>query len=292
MGDSIHHPTDSPRCSLHPQQRRRTSGHQAGKHPVRRDTPGPVSHHALGLWGLGHCWPWEDEVYSWNSVLQTTVSFSAALGFAPLTPASECNRPGQSHDLSVDIWATGMLTLQLFLGYEELPGLDSVVFKSQAEIESYLGWIFAALGRRGQVSDAGKSFIRGCLAYDSETRPTARQAFYHAWLQESRSDREMFKRLEADNALSWEPQRVKFPVVEDLTAWSSSQQRHLGGDQRATEDTTSPHFRATGQSGPDTRQHAHSSPPPIAPTSGKVQAKRKASASNTENTKRRREAPH
>ncbi len=140
-----------------------------------------------------------------------------------------------------------MLTLQLFLGYEELPGLDSVVFKSQGEIDSYLGLIFADLGHRGQISNAGKSFIRGCLAYDSERRPTARQAFYHGWLQGPRNDREMFRRLEADNALSWEPQRVKFPVVEDLTAWSSSQCKHLGGDERATEDTTSPHFGPTGQ---------------------------------------------
>ncbi|KAK4040912.1 kinase-like domain-containing protein [Parachaetomium inaequale] len=139
--------------------------------------------------------------------------------------APECNVPGQGHDLSVDIWAAGMLTLQLILGYEEFPDLDSVVFKSQGEVDRYLGGIFAVLGPRGRISQAGQSFISGCLAYDSGKRPTARQAFYHGWLQAPESDRKMFKRLEADNVLSWKPQRVKFPVIEDITGVSLSKDK-------------------------------------------------------------------
>ncbi|KAK3296117.1 kinase-like domain-containing protein [Chaetomium fimeti] len=137
----------------------------------------------------------------------------------------ECDVPNQGHGLSVDIWAVGMLSLQLILGYEELPGLDSVVFKSQGEVDTYLSTIFAVLGPQGSISEAGQSFICGCLAYDSNRRPTARQAFYHRWLQNPESDRKMFKRLEADNAISWKPQQVKFPVIEDLTTMP------LGGDE-------------------------------------------------------------
>ncbi|KAK4158014.1 kinase-like domain-containing protein [Chaetomidium leptoderma] len=114
----------------------------------------------------------------------------------------ECNSPGHGHDLSVDIWAVGMLTLQLILGYEEFPGLDSVVFKCQGEVDTYLDLIFAVLSPRGLISDAAKNFICDCLAYDSGRRPTARQAFDHGWLQDPESDRKMFKRLEADNALA------------------------------------------------------------------------------------------
>jgi serine/threonine protein kinase len=120
--------------------------------------------------------------------------------------------------LSVDIWAVGMLALQLLLGNEELPALESVTFRNQVEIDGYLASVCATLGSHRRVYDAGARFVRNCLAYDSERRPTARQAFRHDWLQEPESDRKMFERLEADNASFWKPQHVRFPVIEDLTA--------------------------------------------------------------------------
>ncbi|KAL2128855.1 hypothetical protein VTI74DRAFT_8560 [Chaetomium olivicolor] len=157
----------------------------------------------------------------------------------------ECDASDRGHDLSVDIWAVGMLTLQLFLGYEELPGLDSVVFRDQNEINSYLDLIFAPLTHRGLMSDAAKKFIHSCLAYNSAQRPTARQAFYHTWLQQPSSDRKMFKRLEAESALSWKPQQVKFPVIEDLTMTTLDNGRHgcvPEVERRALQETTSSHF--------------------------------------------------
>ncbi|KAK3904380.1 kinase-like domain-containing protein, partial [Staphylotrichum tortipilum] len=153
--------------------------------------------------------------------------------------APECDGPSQGHDRSVDIWSVGMLTLQLFLGYEELPGRDYVSFKSQEDVDTYLRSIFAAVGSRSILSNAGKSFIRSCLAYDSWRRPTARQAFCHRWLQEPESDRKLFKRLDADNALSWKPQQVKFPVIEQLKA-DSPGQNAAGRDEPRVQDI-SPH---------------------------------------------------
>jgi Serine/threonine protein kinase len=144
--------------------------------------------------------------------------------------SSECHTPGLDHDLSVDIWAVGMLTLQLFLGYEEFPGGDSVLFTSQEDIDNYLNMIFVALTDEDRISEAAKHFIRKCLAYNREKRPTARDAFYHDWLQQPKEERKRLKQLEADNILSWKPQKVKFPIIEDLTAqstWQGNKDAHV-----------------------------------------------------------------
>jgi serine/threonine protein kinase len=154
-----------------------------------------------------------------------------------------------------------MLTLQLVLGYEELPGLDTAVFKSQEDVDAYLGAIFAVLGPQGLISDAGQSFIGGCMAYNSDRRPTARQAFYHTWLQNPASDRKMFKRLEADNAKSWKPQRVKFPVIEDLTTTPLEVDEGRGAPKKgqvALQDTASPHFIVREATGAKQNHNSHS----------------------------------
>lgn len=161
---------------------------------------------------------------------------------AILTFLSECHTPGQGHDLSVDIWAVGMLALQLFLGYEEFPELDSVVFNNQKEIDTYVQSIFSVLSHHSLISEAGEGFIRGCLAYDSKKRPTARRAFQHDWLQKPRADREMFKELESNNSLSWKPQRVKFPVIEDLTAAPLAENTLESEGVGAPQQTVSSHF--------------------------------------------------
>lgn len=192
-----------------------------------------------------------------------------------------------------------MLTLQLFLGYEEFPGLDTVVFKNQGEIDTYLSLIFAVLGPQGLVSDAGKSFICGCLVYDSGRRPTAWQAFYHEWLQEPRPDRKMFKRLEADNAQLWKPQRVKFPVVEDFTAWSCGQSKHEEADRQAFNEAMSPHFMSRRQAEADTARTLENlkdveeatSPVLTSFMPGLVHTKRKGLTFNTGNAKRPKTAP-
>jgi serine/threonine protein kinase len=194
-----------------------------------------------------------------------------------------------------------MLTLQLILGYEEFPDLDSVVFRSQGEVDTYLSSIFAVLGPRGRISDAGQSFICGCLAYDSDKRPTARQAFYHSWLQAPESDRKMFKRLEADNALSWKPQRVKFPVIEDLTGvpLSNDKRESALGDPPALLNMVSRHFVVDEPARTSQNHNTHSeesmspqgSMPPTAFEARQVQAKRKGTASNADTVKRLRPSP-
>ena len=147
-----------------------------------------------------------------------------------------------------------MLTLQLFLGHEQFPGFDSMIFSSQEEVDRYVSSIFALLSRRGVISEAGKSFIRECLAYASQKRPTARRACQHDWLQEPKADKRMLKMLEANNFLSWEPQRAKFPVIEDLMAESSKEnKRESAADEErdALQNTVSPHFMASREAWTD-----------------------------------------
>ncbi|AEO57565.1 hypothetical protein MYCTH_2303862 [Thermothelomyces thermophilus ATCC 42464] len=149
-----------------------------------------------------------------------------------------------------------MLTLQLFLGYQELPNLDSTVFRNQRDVDRYLGLIFTSLEPRGRISDAAQRFVCGCLAYDSGKRPTARQAFYHDWLQSPASDRRTFKRLEAANVLSWRPQRVKYPVIENLTnkVCGRDCRDHPNRVKEGNNNEVSPHFMTSVPSGEDVRK--------------------------------------
>ncbi|KAK4241718.1 kinase-like domain-containing protein [Achaetomium macrosporum] len=213
----------------------------------------------------------------------------------------ECAAPGHHHDLSVDIWAVGMLTLQLFLGYEELPGLNSVVFKNQEDIDIYLDLTFADSETRRRISEAGKDFIRCCLVYDGAGRPTARQAFYHTWLQEPESDRKMFKRLEAESELSWKPQRVKFPVIENLKREPPGMNKRHGSyedDRNTPKDSVSPHFmdhkQVTAVLRPKTHSKGNTAVPgptlPIEHNTG-AQLKRKDMAPVTESAKRLKSSP-
>lgn len=196
---------------------------------MRRDTFSTLPYHALRLWSLGASRFSEIGVQCWDPVLSSTVRITMAVVLVViLKKCRECDAPGHGHDTSVDIWAIGMLTMQLVLGNRQFPDLEFGTFKSQGHVDNYLSMIFSELGPRELISNAGQSFICGCLVYDSEKRPTARQAFSHSWLQRPSSDRELFKRLEADNAASWAPQKVKFPVIETLGSdGDHGQQGHM-----------------------------------------------------------------
>lgn len=211
---------------------------------MRDNTTGPVSDHDLGLWGRCDFRSRTDAVDRRNPLLPAAVgALHAAVLESTLTVLRECSTASQAHDFSVDIWAVGVLAMQLFLGYEEFPAFESMIFDSQGVIDSYVNLIFTTVSRHKEISEAGKNFIRSCLAYDGQKRPTACAAFHHAWLQEPKADNRRFKMLEADNLLSWKPQRVKFPVIEDLTAGPS--ENCQGGSAPAKRwdvATVSPHF--------------------------------------------------
>ncbi|KAK3950775.1 serine/threonine protein kinase [Pseudoneurospora amorphoporcata] len=158
--------------------------------------------------------------------------------------APECYNSEQGHSMSVDIWSIGMLCLQLFSGFQELPNLRHLNFTSQGRIDSYLNIIFgdrscdaavqdgdtdyddddepidpqtSRLRPDGDFSSDAKDFIRGCLTYNSRRRLTAHQALTHRWMCESEEDDCLFRRLEHDNAASWEPKKIRLgPFIEKL----------------------------------------------------------------------------
>lgn len=146
-----------------------------------------------------------------------------------------------------------MMTVQLLLGYQELPGLDTVMFHNQTEIDAYLDEVFEQIEelRQSSISGMARDFVRKCLVFDSAQRPTARDLFYHGWLQHPKSDRNIFERLEADTNATWRPQRIKYPLIEEIVTsdgglaspkgWGDGPQRE---GQAAMNGTISTYFAA------------------------------------------------
>ncbi|KAK3682639.1 kinase-like domain-containing protein [Podospora appendiculata] len=162
--------------------------------------------------------------------------------------APECHTPEAVHGLSVDIWAVGMLTLQLFSGLQELTGVHNLDLSSQAKVDDYLDAIFDEIGPSGQISREGKHFIRGCLLYDSDARFTAPEALRHRWLRSPKDHRNLFTQLENENASSWSPRGIMLPVIEDLADSSSDPTNRKNEDLRAAapdhDHAVSPYFTA------------------------------------------------
>ncbi|KAK4443927.1 kinase-like domain-containing protein [Podospora aff. communis PSN243] len=131
--------------------------------------------------------------------------------------APECRTPDQAHDLSVDIWAIGMLVLQLFSGLYELPDIYHLTLNNQDKIDEYLRRAFDTVQQETQMSSDSMDFIRSCLVYDSDARPAAHQLFKNRWFREPKDDQMLFRRLEKDVLASWSPRGIVLPVIEDLT---------------------------------------------------------------------------
>jgi len=161
----------------------------------------------------------------------------------PLIVFSECNTPEQGHGLPVDVWAIGMLSLQLLAGPQELPDVERMNFSSQITIDHYLERVFDVIFSSTPISSNGKDFIRCCLTYDNEARPTAMQAFKHGWLREPEDEFQLFKGLEKKILDSWEPRGIILPVIEDLAVESPESNIDHQTDNTRAVTTVSPHFR-------------------------------------------------
>ncbi|KAK3357583.1 kinase-like domain-containing protein [Lasiosphaeria hispida] len=157
--------------------------------------------------------------------------------------APECHTPEQGHNLSVDIWAIGMLTLQLFVGSEELPEIPRMGFRNKTQISQYLDNVLSCIRESHTISENGDRFIRACLIHDKEARPTAQQALEHRWFREPKADRALFKTLEVESRSSWRHRDIVLPVVEDLTSQTVTNDNWQLEQVGAATDTISPHFR-------------------------------------------------
>lgn len=164
-----------------------------------------------------------------------------------LTALRECHTPKQGHDLAVDIWAIGMLTLQLFAGAQELPESRHMILSSQEDVDEHVEEILGFIRRSGEISAHGEIFVRGCLVYDSEKRLTAREALRHDWLQKPDTDRKLFRRREMECVSHWSPRGVMLPVIEELEVEARAIKRATKDAMPAITNTISPHFNTRKQ---------------------------------------------
>ena len=128
----------------------------------------------------------------------------------------------QPHDLSVDIWAVGLLTLQLFAGFQTIPRVRQLQATSQDIINEHLGPILRELYPAGPLSTNAEMFIRNCLSFDTTQRPTAKEALRHPWFCETSKDRVLYEQIELEALMSWTPRCLAFPAVKAIGTSSLS----------------------------------------------------------------------
>lgn len=118
------------------------------------------------------------------------------------------------HGVAVDIWAIGMLVLQLLSGYQPVEPIDDSC--TERDIANLV--VSVNLQRTGQVkgpiSQNGIDFILACLTLQPHARPTAAGAAKHPWLRESADEVLLFK--EREKKLHWKPRGIIIPTVVRL----------------------------------------------------------------------------
>jgi hypothetical protein len=135
-----------------------------------------------------------------------------------------------------------MLVLQLFTGMEEISLLHTMDLNSQEAIDEYLENVLRHLNSDDGISEDGKQFLRDCLTYDKEERPTARHLLMNRWLQEPNIDNALFRQLETESVAPWIPRGVILPAIEDLWLDNAENARVESAESRAAPDEVSPHF--------------------------------------------------
>lgn len=150
----------------------------------------------------------------------------------------EVRLSGKPHGVAVDIWAVGILALQLLFGNYSF-GIEEFEHVSDEEIEDLVVQVNA--GRTGQqngpISQNGVDFIIACLNLRPHKRPTATEASKHAWLRESQQELDLFK--ERDKRLAWKPRGLVIPAIVEL--------------EDVAEDTPEPESAAANQQAPSPR---------------------------------------
>lgn len=139
----------------------------------------------------------------------------------------------------MDIWAVGVLALQLLSGYHTV-AVEPFESSCAKDIEDMV--VSVNLSRTGEetgpISQNGIDFIIACLNLRPHERPTAVGAAKHAWLRESEQEVIMFK--EREKKLAWKPRGIIIPAVvrlEDVDQVTSANKTQLVDEQaNSTED--------------------------------------------------------
>ena len=142
------------------------------------------------------------------------------------------------HGIAVDIWAVGVLVLQLVSGDQPVALPENL--STENEIEDLV--VSANLQRIGKksapISQNGVNFILSCLNLRPSARPTASGAAKHAWLRESTEEVLLFK--EREKQLYWKPRDLVIPAIVRLSDVAQDSdaghdtERELSGEIRAS----------------------------------------------------------
>lgn len=111
-----------------------------------------------------------------STQLQTQVGTSGYM-------APEVFDANNRYSVSVDIWAVGIITVELLLKQHPLPtvsDLYNLIHGINLLITDTESGLF--------LSDTCRDFVRGLLNTDPVRRPTANSALSHSWLEEEIPD--------------------------------------------------------------------------------------------------------
>ncbi len=122
----------------------------------------------------------------------------------------------EPHDLSVDIWAVGLLALQLLSGFQVIPGIEQLEIRSQITITKHLDMTISDLRQVRPLPKNAESFIHNCLKFDQGQRPTATEALNHPWFREPQDDDKLLEQLVLEAEKSWAPRGLRFPAIKAL----------------------------------------------------------------------------
>ncbi|KAI1152794.1 kinase-like protein [Nemania diffusa] len=138
--------------------------------------------------------------------------------------APEVFDANNSYSVSVDIWAIGIITIELLIKQHPLPNLSDV-FKLVHGVSPLITDTETGLF----LSEACRDFVRGLLNTNSVTRPTANAALAHPWLEEVIPDSDEEESLFVTDdppprsSMPSRYQDAATPISLPSLAWSNSQ---------------------------------------------------------------------
>ncbi|KAI1467132.1 kinase-like protein [Daldinia caldariorum] len=120
---------------------------------------------------------------------------------------------GEAHDLAVDIWSLGMITVFL-LAPDENAVPSNVMKINQAAINAWLETVFEDPSQQRMTNNC-QNFIRSCLMFEPINRQRSPEAKNHAWFQQH-PDEGPLKFLMKKNTEAWKPVHKIAPPVQEL----------------------------------------------------------------------------
>ncbi|KAI1126258.1 kinase-like protein [Nemania abortiva] len=138
--------------------------------------------------------------------------------------APEVFEENNNYSVSVDIWAIGIIAIELLLKQHPLPYVSDL-FRFAHGITPLITDTEAG----AFLSEACRDFVRGLLNANPVARPTAKEALSHPWLEEVIPDSEDEEEslFVTDNSLPQSPisryQDAATPISLPSLAWSNTQ---------------------------------------------------------------------